>query len=145
VASWTIDKLLDAVHDEARRRRYLIAKWQRRLVQLVGLAVWPRMGGLPASATAGSPVEVAEYVGQHGVPAEARRLAALLAAARVDPEGILAVCRALPILVMPYNVVHGMEHPDLLLGIDDGSHRCVALALLAPDDPVEVLVGTFHD
>jgi hypothetical protein len=144
VREWTNDKLLQAVHDEPRRRRYVAAHWHRRQAQLTELAVWPRMGSLPAQATTGSPIEVAEYLRQREAPPGTARIAALLAAAQLDPKGTLAICRALPILVMPYALVHGAEHPSLFLGIDDGSHRCVLMALLAPHDPVEILVGTVH-
>jgi hypothetical protein len=144
VREWTNDKLLQAVHDEARRRRYAAAHWHRRLAQLTELAVWPRMGGLPAEATTGSPLQVADYLRQHEVKTGAWRIAALHKAAQLDPQGTLAICRALPILVMPYALVHGAEHPSLSLGIDDGSHRCVLLALLAPHDPVDIIVGAVN-
>ncbi len=144
VREWTDDKLLQAVHDEPRRRRYAAAHWHRRLAQLTELAVWPRMGGLPAQATTGSPIEVADYLTQRQAPTGEERISALLGAAQLDPQGTLAICRALPILVMPYALVHGAEHPSLSLGIDDGSHRCVLLALLAPHDPVEILVGVVN-
>jgi hypothetical protein len=142
VQLWTDEELRARVVDPDRRRRYDAVTWQRTVMPLAELAVWPRVGGLPAAATGGSVLEAAAYVRAHGEGPCAPRLSALRRAAGREPTAVLAVCVAIPMVVLPYPVIHGWTHPSLQWGLDSGSHRSLMAALLAPEDQVPVLQGT---
>ena len=142
IAIWPDERLLLAVTDEARRRRFSAANWNCQLISLDDLAVWPRMGGLPDAATRGSAVDAARYVKDKGIPPGATRLGALVKAARGDPVGIEQVCRALPLITIERALFSDPSFHRTSWILDDGSHRAVTLALISSNPEVKVLAGT---
>jgi hypothetical protein len=142
VQLWSDEELRVQVTDPDRRRRYDAVSWQRTVMPLDELAAWPRIGGLPASATNGSVLETAAFIRNHGEGLCAPRLSSLRLAAEREPAAVLAVCLAIPMVVLPYPVIHGRPHPSLHWGLDSGSQRGILAALLAPDDQVPVLQGS---
>jgi hypothetical protein len=141
VASWSNERVGLAVTDEARRRRFTESVWDSATVGLDDLAVWPRMGGLPSTATGGSATETAEHILEKGVPQGASRLRALVERARRDPHGTERVCRALPLIAVEYGVLFGTKRRLMPWALDDGSHRAVVLALISARKDVDVLIG----
>ena len=142
VASWSNDRVCLAVTDDARRRRFIESVWDRAIVGLDDLAVWPDMGGLPSAATQGSAAETARHILQNGIPQGASRLRTLVEAARRDPPGIERVCRALPLIALEYSMLFGAKRRPTPWALDDGSHRAVVLALISGRSDVDVLIGS---
>jgi hypothetical protein len=141
VTAWSDENVCLAVTDERRRRRFTHSSWGFGTVELDDLAVWPGMGGLPSAVTCGSALDTARRIRESGMPKRARRLRALVEAARTDPVGIERVCRALPLIAVEYDRLFQAHCRSIPWALDDGSHRAVVLALISARTNVDVLIG----
>lgn len=139
----TLTKLAD--RDPVRSRQYGLLTWRRRRVLLHELRVWPGMGGLPESWSAGSVVEVADRLRHGVVPESAMRLTSLLALVdKHERDDLIAWLTVMPLLVMPDEFLHSRSpDPGAPWAIDDGCHRAVMLSLLGVES-VPALVGELN-
>jgi len=143
-----------------RAELYNSVDWTLERRSHTDLQVWPGMNDLPIDATMNSPADVVACLRGRGIPAGSK-LEGFLDRWKERPEETVAFARAMPLLAitgqdwhkeailhsMPKDFVETVEaHRRLIqnsdrLQLDDGNNRAVFLALVAPHDPVDVLVG----
>ncbi len=127
--------------DPRRLLRYNTARWCATTLRLEDLSVWPGMGGLPSAWCKESVRETGERVSATPEALGGTRFANFMETIVNHPDEMRAVVQALPLIAFREDELRPGSTRSTPFTLDDGCHRALALALVAADEPVRVLLG----